>query len=257
VLVLAGLTIAACSSKQDSPPLPEPKPADPKKPATKPVDKPPSVGSDGCEVAVMVLADGHVTFDGGGVKGATRLADIDFTALKPTVGKCSASLWAEDTVTYQDVIATMDSLIKIGLIDVGLGPPGDDSTPSPRPAKPPPDKDVKSTWTVTPEGRLEVALELARQKPLDKKARLAEAPVIIATKTEVTIAGKRVGKVDDAALDTAITGALPAHPKDGLAILQADASLRFSTIRSAVKGAKAAGYDNLLFAVKNSSHGQP
>jgi biopolymer transport protein ExbD len=252
VLVLAGLTIAACSSKQDSPPLPEPKPADPKQPVTKQADKPPSVGSDGCEVAVMVLADGHVTFDGGGVRGATRLAEIDFRALLPVVGKCaSASLWAEDAVAYQDVIATMDSLIKIGLVDVGLGPPGDDSTPSPRPAKPPPDKDVKSTWTTGPDGRPQIELELTRQKPLDKRSRLAEAPVIIATKTEVTIAGKLVGKVDDAGLDAAITGALPADPKDGLAILQADASLRFSTIRRAVKGAKAAGYDNLLFAVKN------
>ena len=80
---------------------------------------------------------------------------------------------------------------------------------------------------------------------------LRQLPVIVIARDKVLIADKEIAKPTDSGLAVAITKALPAHPTDPTVILQADQSLPYSIIRDAIAGATTAGYDNVLFAVKN------
>src|SRR5258706_13672263 len=99
---------------------------------------------------------------------------------------------------------------------------------------------IKSEWK---DGKLTLTGKFDAKKPP------TSAPIIIISKTEVTIAGKKVGKPDDGApLAAEISAALPGSPKDPIVIIQADASLSYAPIKAAIEAAKAAGYDNVLFA---------
>ena len=131
--------------------------------------------------------------------------------------------------------------------------------------------------------------ELARRDP--RPYRLAGGAVIIVTRTEVTYRGQLVERVDRVPRDsskqfTALFALLEASAKQikqdlangkyskdlvkacddakqnirplpgticpaGLAILQADEATDVRVIHTIVRTAKAAGFDDLLFAVKN------
>jgi biopolymer transport protein ExbD len=218
-LALAALLLTAACQKKDEP---KPVPTEAPKPAEKPAEKPKPVDTP-CVLAVS-LTD-KVTYEGGGIKGESTVAALDKAVFTPLAGKCSAEITAEDTVGYQDIIRTMDLLVTAGITDVGLG-----GTKSPKVDAP------------TSSGKL---------GPVSKDA-LKSAVVIVMSRTEVTVSGKKVGKPADATLGAAIVKALPPNPTTSpIVIVQADASLSFAPIRAALDAAKQAGYDNVLFAVKN------
>ena len=80
--------------------------------------------------------------------------------------------------------------------------------------------------------------------------------VVTVTKTEISIAGKMTDAVKDAAAGTgelkglALALAKPASP-DAPVIIQADQDTVATVINRIVSTVKTAGYNNVLFAVKN------
>lgn len=137
----------------------------------------------------------------------------------------------------------MDALIAVGYIDVGIG---DDTLPN-TPSRPPPPR-AKVDWKVGSNGELVAKMDPSTQQ----RSPLADAPVIVISRTEVFVSGTTIGKPNDAALAAAIEKALPKRAdSNGMVILQADASLAYIIIISAVGAAKRAGYHDVLFAVKN------
>lgn len=179
----------------------------------------------------------------------------------------SAELASAPDVAYRDVIATMDVSIKAGVPDVGLSEPdklsvplatanpkgapsdcppavlhladnapGDHSSPTRDHAMPPDNQGPPSTNT---------------------KDALASAPVLVITKDALSLSAgstkTELGSIADASKGTgnfvALTKALP-PTKNGLLILQADASTPIAVINRVVSTAKAAGYTNVMFAVK-------
>ena len=161
----------------------------------------------------------------------------DVSALKPKL-TCGASIWADDDVPYQDVIWTIDRLVKAGLFEVEVGDPKDPTLRKPKPPVSP------STWKHTTDDKADV-------RGRAEVAELAKLPVIIITKTEVTLGGKHLGSVAKNDFAEPLAKAMPPKPADyPTVILQADQSLPFRTIRTAVTAAHTVGYDNVLFAVK-------
>ncbi len=158
--------------------------------------------------------------------------------------------------------------------------------PVPPPPVPPPPGGPTFTPRFSADGQL-TALEGSGLDlpPADSKTALQSAPVIVVTRTEVTYAGKHLASIDeiprDGSLVPPLRAALESDAKksrgeltatqqrwcddakrgirplpgrvcpEGLAILQADAATDVGVINTIVQTAKAAGFDNLLFAVKN------
>jgi biopolymer transport protein ExbD len=223
-LVFAVVAVVACSKKDSA--APDPKPVEPKPEPVKAEVKPPEPKPEPPKPAepcvVKVSVGDKISFEGGGVKGESPTDAVDLSAVKPLAGKCTAEVTAPDTQSYQKVVTVMDKLVAAGITDVSIESGAPDAKPTPAP------------------------------KTIDPKDAVKTAPVIIITKTDVKIANKAVGKVKDTdKLADAIAKALPPNPKEATVILQADESLTFATIRAAIAGSKKAGYDNVLFAVKN------
>lgn len=84
---------------------------------------------------------------------------------------------------------------------------------------------------------------------------LQTAPVLIVTTSELKLGDKVLGDVANAAKGSGklpeLATALAELPAKGLLILQADQSTPATLINRIVVTAKGAGFDNLLFAVKN------
>jgi len=142
---------------------------------------------------------------------------------------CSAlTLKTGDGVRYQTAIDAMDAAVKVGFVDTGLDGSIDPSPPLPPRAAAAPAKD-------SPTG-------------------LAQAPVVVITKTDVTVGGTPVATVAALASGNAriepLVAALADKPGN-LVILQADASTDGHVINRIVGTLRAAGFDNVLFAVKN------
>ncbi|MBA3541424.1 MAG: hypothetical protein H0T79_17565 [Deltaproteobacteria bacterium] len=200
-----------------------------------------------CVVQLDILAAGAVEYDdGGSVRGETASSRgrADFSALKPLVGRCAASLWADDEIDYDALNLAMRTLVTLGIRDVRIESGWRNASPRRRP--PPRPRSVPtiiSTWRA---GKVEVTGNF------DPKQALENMPQIIATTTKVLIAGIVVGKPEDKGLALAVAKALAPNPKDPTIILQADARVEFVTIRHLIQGAKAAGYTNVLFAMKNT-----
>jgi biopolymer transport protein ExbD len=130
-------------------------------------------------------------------------------------------------VLYRDAIAAMDIAVKVGLMDVGLA---DDA-----------DVDEKNAASPPP--------------PLPQLGpnALVDAPVVIITHDEVMFQGKNVATVSDVAAGAPVIAALTAvlPKKPSLAILQADQGTDMIVINRVVTTLKHAGFDNVMFAVKN------
>lgn len=239
-LAIVMVLLAACQKKDE--PKPAPAPTEAPKPTESAKSEPPkpteTKPAGPCVVDVKVTD--KVAFDGGGVKGETTLDALDFAALKPLAGKCAANIAADDTASYQKLIAIMDKLVANGITDVGLGSPSSARTVPPTGPK------IDMEWK---DGKL--------TGTLDPKVPIARLPIIVISTTSVTVGatatqpGKVIGKPDDADLRSEITAALPTPPKDPTIIIQADQRLSYAPIHAVVEGAKKAGYDNVLFAVKN------
>jgi biopolymer transport protein ExbD len=200
--------------------------------------------------------------------------------------RSSIGLAVVQGVTYQELIAVMDIAVKVGLVDVQLGTVQDfgvvfDDTAAARAAAPAhcpalpkanPMPRASSPSDDRPPARLTrppSATELARRKillerpiplPPSAKPDYANLPVVIATKTEITLQGQHVGDVAGIAdgngviqpLLTALEQLARASPAvdHRQLIVQADESLDAVVIQRVCASAYAAGYSDPLFAVK-------
>ena len=267
--------IASCSKA--TPPAPAPAPA----PAPKPPPTP-------CSVSVFVDASSAwIGTTAGTCRVAlTELGDELGSLKQAFPRKCSPPLeLASDAGVYQDLISAMDVAVRAGFIDVGLTPrdglsialPSKDPAPhctAPQnatdppplpPAEPSPPPKIGSDGTI----------ELTFPGPEDgAKDALQVAPVLVVTKTEMLFQNEPItidqlaphlaieakktlttlGPRQQKACADAKRGLRPAPGNIcpiGLMILQADAATPMAEINRIVVTTKQAGYDNLLFAVKN------
>jgi biopolymer transport protein ExbD len=192
-------------------------------------------------------------------------------------------------VTYHEVIAVMDLGVKVGLSDARFGAVDeldakfDDSAaarkaaatrcPKPRAAPapaPPPIASDPPLQQLTPpmsdDERVRIKELIERQVPLPPlpvpaKPDYSKTPVIIATRTEITLQGKTVASVAGLAdkhgaiqpLLIALEPIARAAPDDHRVILQADESLDVIVIERVCASASAAGLSDVLFAVKVTS----
>jgi len=226
-LALALIAIVAC--KSDKPPTPAPTPTTPSGTGSGSGSSVIAAGSDlgsagagsgsaACVIKVT-MSQTNISWNGGGVKGQTDFKPGEPAHLDALNGltKCAVWLVADDKLVYQDVVTTMDRLIKMGLVNVSLADPAN-SKPGPAP---------------------------------DPSGKLRDEPVVIITKTEVRFRDKVIGKPDDDAITAKLTAVLPKDPKDPTLIIQADKDTSAKTINRVVTAASNQGYANVLFAVKN------
>lgn len=111
---------------------------------------------------------------------------------------------------------------------------------------------------ITYQGQMIATVEsvLRDDSPTFKIDALFERLDAASKKIKEEIAQQKIGKDLQKACDEAKQGIRPQPGKicpDGLAILQADETTDVRLINKIVNTAKAAGFDNLLFAVKNKS----
>lgn len=292
--IQAFLIIASVGCGSDptvKPPAPSPTPI-----PTQEIAKPTPEPASACDTLVISL-DATGTWIGAPpetrcfASHADGAPDIDWierelAALHRTIHAAGCQpgieLAAAAPIRYQHMIHAMDTAVKVGFPDVGLSDPESlamkfSATAQPPArcgapklaagAKKPPsrgtamdleegrvDPDHKP-GTIGPNGEITATREQIGLD--DRKNMLASAPVIVVTRTEISVAGKASITVAEAA---ALTGhSIPAlattlgKPKDkyATAILQADESITMKVINLVVNTAKSAGYDNILFAVKN------
>jgi biopolymer transport protein ExbD len=159
-------------------------------------------------------------------------------------------------VLYQDVIAVMDVSVKVGLTGVGLTDPGSllvklaDADPDGARGE------CKAQVAIAPGKDLQ-----APPAPLPTSDNpLGDAPVVILTKTDVTLRiDKRdelIGSVAELAKGSGQLADLarelpPKRASNAMVILQADRDTPAGLISRVVMTLKLVGYDSVLFAVKN------
>ncbi len=159
-------------------------------------------------------------------------------------------------VPYQDVIQAMDVSVKTGFVDVGLSTvaelavPLAASNPKGAPRECPAGLIAPTPAAMAPQAAI------TPQAPADKSA-LVKAPVLIVTTQKMSLSIDQVttdiATLDEARRATKLDGLTRALPPtlDGMLILQADQSTPMNVISLVIETAKASGYDNVLFAVKN------
>jgi biopolymer transport protein ExbD len=197
----------------------------------------------------IAMTQTNISWSGGGISeghsdykpGEPPHLDV----LKAVAPTCTAFLTADDNLKYQDVIAVMDAIVKLGLVNISLGKAGDTPTPH-KTTRPQPDIDIK--WVKGPDGKpmLQGTLD-----PMSGSSISKDTLVLVISRTQVTFKGEVLGKPDDDALDIKIAAKLPPSPKDPTLIIQADASTSSATINRAITAASNQGYTNVMFAVKN------
>jgi len=269
------VALAACS--KDSKPSPAPAPA----PAPKPPPTP-------CSISVFVDAtNAWIGTTAGTCRVARAELGDELRSLKQSFPKaCSPPLeLASDTGVYQDLISAMDVAVKEGFIDVGLSSrdalsialpskdPASHCTAPQNAVDPPPlpPAEPSPTPKIGSDGTIEITLP---PPEAGAKQALQVAPVLVVTKTEMLYQNEPItidqlaprlavetkktlatlGPRQQKACADAKRGLRPAPGNIcpiGLLILQADAATPITTINRIVTTSKEAGYDNLLFAVKN------
>lgn len=183
-------------------------------------------------------------------------------------------------VTYRELVEVMDVSIKIGLIspqlstieDLGVtfddtakgraAAPAQCPSRTTAPPKPSPPAEPPLRHLTRPPSETEISsIEILRaQTPLALPAKqaLTNAPVVVITKSEIVFKGQTITLVADIAggkgvieplltvLDTARS-----DPADARLIVQADEALDAMVIHRVCATATAAGFNDVLFAVKN------
>ena len=168
-------------------------------------------------------------------------------------GPSASELAGADDVPYQHVITAMDVSVKAGFMDTGLSSPKALSVPLAA-ADPKGAASECPATLIPPEPVTAPAPKTPRASGTDA---LKKAPVLVVTKTELTLnvndTKTVIATIADAKAGTSLAALTKALPPtgDGLLILQADESTPTHVINLVVETAKAAGYGNLLFAVKN------
>lgn len=311
------LFACACGSKDPasqrapSAPTPARAPAAPERVAS-------SSGNVSCAISMLSTTDGVWLGTNAGACRAPRVdgahdlawANAELEQLRASYADCVTEVELHaDGGTYQDVVSLMDVAVKAGFPDIGLAerselrfalgdaraathctqptPPAAATPKTPSPASP-------TRPPLSPDQARARAAKLETQTPLptaNPRVALQSAPVIVVTKTEVTLKGQLVATVDrvptqeppilqplheqlvkeaDAIRVKLATGGypedfmqacddtkrgLPPLPgrmcPEGLAILQADEATNMRVIHTIIRTAKQAGFENLLFAVKN------
>ena len=201
------LALVACTKKEAAKEAPPPPPA-PDKTAAKAADPAPppapaTAKTGPCELKIQLTAT-KLSYEGGGLKGELPWKPgtaPDASVFKPLAGTCTAMLLPTNDLIYQDVIAVMDAIIKVGLVDISLGDGAKTPAKAPK-STGTPDPGIKVSWGS--DGSLTGTLTGP-----PRRDQLKSAPVIIMTKTEVMFAGKTVGKIGDADLSSEIEKALP------------------------------------------------
>ena len=283
-----------------------------------PETRPAAIGSEtaSCALAMIVDTTGVSIGTPAGTCHAVRVGgkpdvawvETELRRLRSAFASCSVdALLVAETGPYQELITLMDIAVKTGFVDIGVGDTSDlrfavtvasdthCKLPSPPPEKPvaTPVPQTLPAPPLSPDEARKIAARLEEQVPLPPpptKGVLQEAPVIIVTKTEITLRGQVVASVDVVAKDPqslkpladllhaddertkhklAAGGFPPEIAKAceagqhgirplpgavcplGLAILQADEATDMRVINALLHAAKGAGFDNLLFAVKN------
>ncbi len=212
----------------------------------------PSAPGAPCEldpVAITVVAEGAWIGAKGSVPCLRRRVNGDRSAIVSELRRlaqhaagCNVpiELSAAGTVSYQELTTVMDLAVLSGLSDVRLASP-DHAVIAKRPAGDCP----------LPGGRRDAtpSTQVARGS-----ASLASAPVVIVTTDAVLLGGKTIAPLTDVSVGgptlTALERALPAHPSDGTIVVQADKSIDSVVVLRIVETLQHAGYDNVLFAVK-------
>ncbi len=176
-----------------------------------------------CKDLAIELTTNQIRFDREAMRPLPRTASgIDAAALtlalRPFRAKCAgaATLKVADDVVWQDVIVVMDEAIKAGFTNISF----EDGVDVPaRPSRP----------------------------PGDLGAEVTRAIVVIST-TQILINGKEIAAGDIAAgTEAALKTAKPTTQL----IVQADRATVARRIKQVIVGARRAGIDNVLFAVKN------
>ncbi len=196
-------------------------------------------GAPACDVPDLAMERGRMTLVSGPPAhrvttrhdGTPDFAWLEarLTAEKTAHPECGAvEITGGRGVRYADVITAMDVSLKVGLMDVGLDTGDDLSSP---PGQEPP------------------------ARPRSGTEALRNAPVVIITKDELIFGSSRIAGVAEVAAGAdfiePLARALP-PAVDHMAILQADEATDMIVIVRAVRTLKRAGYNNVLFAVKNT-----
>ena len=194
------LTLTGCGKTDSTPPVPAGAPAPTAKVAPDPVPVPPApVAKPGAcaPVTIQVNKDGVVVHRDKDI--AAKLDALE-PVLKQLASECRGDVTVvpSDDAVYQDLIRTMDVSVKNGLIEVSLADSADDAA---KPAPPPtaagsakPAIDFKTT--VKPDGSIE--LKAGKMPPLpNTREALKDAPIVIVSKTAITIHGTEIA-LDDA-----------------------------------------------------------
>lgn len=203
-------------------PAPETSPSSGAAPAPAEASSPSAAA--GC-VVKLVLDAKRVRFEGGGTQGGVPLRHVDKLkdALAPAAAAhCSAEITAGAHVRYGDVVQVMDQLRAAGIHDMALASAG--TAPS------------------------------APAAPAPASSRLSDDPVVVVTVHDVLVNGvslhRRPSAADlEAAVHKALAEGRSKHP-GGAVIVQADRNAPHGAVVHIVDGARAAGYVNVLFAVK-------
>jgi biopolymer transport protein ExbD len=200
-------------------------------------------------LTIQVAKDGLVVHRDKDVPSTLDTLEATLRALaKECTGR--ADVQPSDDVSYQDIVHVMDVSVKTGFVDVTLGTPSSPAPPAPpAPARQGPKIDMK--WTLDPDGRPTLSGTVEQPSPNTKES-LAKAPVVIVTKTEISVAATTIA-LDAPDLEKQVADAIKATnpPADSPVILQADAATSGKLIKTIIAASQEAGYDNLLFAVKN------
>ncbi len=183
----------------------------------------------------------------------TTWLDAEIATFESATCGAEADVASAPGVVYQDTIHAMDIAIKHGM-DSGLDDPGS-LTYGPLPTDP---QGARSHCAPPKDQPMTARAPAPTPSLPTTDAGLRQAPVVIVTKTELqfehhalaTTAALRKGSGAIAELTAALP---PGRKSQGVLILQADELTDAIVINRIVLTAKAAGFDNLLFAVKNKS----
>lgn len=252
MLLLA--VLAGCDKPKEEPkPTPTPTPTPTPPPA--PADAATAPTETACDALLVFLETGG-TWIGAPPDVSCFSEGRDLSWLKTTLntlqsklGTCKPALEvaAANGVSYRDIIAAMDASLSAGLVNVGLSNPVDLSMKFTANKQPKCDGALAtkpSGKTVKAPARLQTG-----------KDELKAAPLVIITKTDIMLDKETILSVEDALKESnkhvipELQRAIPAGAK--MAILQADEGTDAKVINRVIASTKAAGVDDLLFAVKN------
>ncbi|HUJ57118.1 MAG TPA: hypothetical protein VLX92_01435 [Kofleriaceae bacterium] len=170
---------------------------------------------------------------------------------------------ADPGVSYQDIIHAMDTAIRAGRPDIGLTDPSGLENQTPR------DRKTAAATCAKPEpvanGSAGSAVWNAGSGSIDSlpasgSQALAKVPVVVITKTELEVRGEGlapktipIATLPPGSTIAALASALPVKPASNMIILQADKDTDAGLISRTVSTLKQAGYDNVLFAVRDKN----